>query len=126
MEYRELITKHAPAPLGPYSQAVSANGFIFVSGQLGIDPITNLLASDTVLQTHQAIKNIAGILESAGSSLSKVVRADVFVADMNDLAAMNGVYAEYFSAAPKPARQVCGVAALPKNSRIEISCVALT
>jgi 2-iminobutanoate/2-iminopropanoate deaminase len=126
MEYRELITKHAPAPLGPYSQAVAASGFIFISGQIGIDPITDIMASDIVLQTHQAIKNIAAILEKAGSGLNKVVRADVFVADMNDFAVMNEIYAEYFSAAPKPARLVCGVAALPKNARIEISCIALT
>jgi 2-iminobutanoate/2-iminopropanoate deaminase len=126
MEHRELITRNAPAPVGPYSQAVSANGFIFVSGQIGIDPIANTMADGTASQTHQAIRNIAAILENAGSGLNKVVRADVFVADMNDFAAVNQIYAEYFSAVPKPARQLSGAATLPKNARIEISCVALT
>jgi len=126
MEYRELITKNAPMPLGPYSQAVVANGFIFVSGQIGIDPATNALPSGIESQTHQALKNIAAILEAAGSHFNKVVRADVFVADMNDFAAVNKVYAEYFSASPKPARLVCGASALPKNALIEISCIAIS
>ncbi len=126
MKQRELITRNAPAPLGPYSQAVGANGFIFVSGQIGIDPITGAMPDDIASQTHQAIKNVAAILESAGTSLNKVVRADVFVTDMNNFAAVNKIYAEYFSNDPKPARQVCGAAALPKNARLEISCIALT
>lgn len=126
MKHRELITKNAPAPLGPYSQAVAAGGFIFASGQIGIDPSTNAMANGIALQAHQAIKNIAAILESAGSHLNKVVRAEVFVADINDFAAVNKIYAEYFSGDPKPARLVCAAAALPKNALIEISCTALT
>ena len=126
MEHRELITKNTPQPLGPYSQAIAANGFIFVSGQIGIDPATNTLAKGIELQAHQALKNIATVLETAGSHLNKVVRADVFIADMNDFAAVNKIYADYFSADPKPARLVCGVRELPKNALVEISCIALT
>jgi 2-iminobutanoate/2-iminopropanoate deaminase len=126
MEHHELITGDAPAPLGPYSQAVVAGNFIFISGQVGIDPVINVLAEGINEQTHQALKNIAAILEAAGSHLNKVVRADVFVTDINDFAATNKIYAEYFSGNPKPARLVCAAAALPKDALIEISCIALT
>ena len=125
MDHRELITQNAPAPLGPYSQAIAAGSFIFVSGQIGIDPTTNTLGDDIISQTHQTLKNIAAILASAGSSFNQVVRADVFVADMNNFATVNDIYAEYFSAVPKPARLVCAAAALPKQARIEISCIAV-
>lgn len=126
MEHRELITKNAPQPLGPYSQAVRAGAFIFVSGQIGIDPATGTLETGVEAQTRQAIKNIFAVIEAAGANATKVVRADVYLANMNDFAAMNKIYAEYFSTDPKPARQVCGVHELPKNALVEISCVALT
>ena len=114
----------APKALGPYSQALVAGGFVFCSGQIPIDPATNSISAATVEdQTRQSIKNLSAVLEAAGSSLSKVVKTTVFIKDMNDFAAVNGVYAEMFGDT-KPARSCVEVARLPKDVKIEIECIA--
>ena len=121
-----IATKEGPQAIGPYSQAIRANGFVFVSGQVAIDPATQqFVAGDVAAQTDRAIKNLAGILKAAGSSLQKVVRATVFLKNMDDFAAMNEVYGKHFSSAP-PARSTVEVARLPKDALVEIDVIALT
>ena len=120
-----IATKEGPQAIGPYSQAIRANGFIFVSGQVAIDPANQqFIAGDVAAQTDRAIRNLAGILKAAGSSLEKVVRATVFLKNMSDFAAMNEVYGKYFSSAP-PARSTVEVARLPKDALVEIDVIAL-
>jgi len=120
-----IATKEGPQAIGPYSQAIRVNGFIFVSGQVAIDPANQqFIAGDIAAQTDRAIKNLAGILKAAGSSLEKVMRATVFLKNMNDFAAMNEVYGKYFSSAP-PARSTVEVARLPKDALVEIDVIAL-
>lgn len=123
---REIIsTKDAPQAIGPYSQAIKANGFVFTSGQIAIDPVTQqIVAGDIAAQTERVLRNISEILEAAGSGLGKVVRSSVFLKNMNDFAAMNQVYAKYFSSAP-PARSTVEVARLPKDVLVEIDVIAL-
>jgi len=122
---REIIsTEKAPAAIGPYSQAVRAGNLIFTAGQLGIDPGTGKLAEGIEAQTRQALRNIAAILEAAGSSLSQVVKTTVFLKDLADFQAMNAVYAEYFSQSP-PARSTVQAARLPKDALVEIEAIAL-
>ena len=123
---REIIsTKDAPQAIGPYSQAIKANGFVFVSGQVAIDPVSNTLVSgDVSLQTERVLQNLSGILKAAGSGLEKVVRTTVFLKNMADFSTMNGVYGKYFPAAP-PARSTVEVARLPKDVLIEIDVIAL-
>jgi 2-iminobutanoate/2-iminopropanoate deaminase len=123
---REIIsTKDAPQAIGPYSQAIKANGFVFTSGQIAIDPSTQqVVAGDVAAQTDRVLRNLSEILEAAGSGLGKVLRSTVFLKDMNDFAAMNQVYAKYFSSAP-PARSTVEVARLPKDVLVEIDVVAL-
>ena len=111
--------------IGPYSQAIKANGFVFTSGQIAIDPATQqVIAGDVAAQTERVLRNLSEILEAAGSGLGKVVRSTVFLKNMNDFAAMNEVYGKYFSAAP-PARSTVEVARLPKDVLVEIDVVAL-
>ena len=123
---REVIsTKDAPQAIGPYSQAIKANGFIFVSGQVAIDPATQqVVAGDAAAQTDRVLRNLSEILEAAGSGLGKVVRATVFLMNMSEFAAMNQVYGKYFSSAP-PARSTVEVARLPKDVLVEIDVIAL-
>ena len=123
---REVIsTKDAPQAIGPYSQAIRANGFVFVSGQGAIDPATQqLTGGDVAAQTDRALKNLAAILQAAGSGLEKVVRTTVYLKNIGDFAAMNQVYARYFSAAP-PARSTIEAARLPKDLLVEIDVIAL-
>lgn len=123
---RDIIsTKDAPQAIGPYSQAIKANGFIFTSGQVAIDPATQqLVAGDIAAQTERVLRNLSEILEAAGSGLGKVVRSTVFLKNMNDFAAMNQVYGKYFSSAP-PARSTIEVARLPKDALVEIDVIAL-
>jgi 2-iminobutanoate/2-iminopropanoate deaminase len=123
---REVIsTKDAPQAIGPYSQAVKANGFVFVSGQVAIDPATQqVVTGDVATQTDRVLRNLSEILEAAGSGLGKVVRCTVFLKNMNDFAAMNEVYGKYFSSAP-PARSTVEVARLPKDVAVEIDVIAL-
>jgi 2-iminobutanoate/2-iminopropanoate deaminase len=123
---REVIsTKDGPQAIGPYSQAIRANGFVFVSGQVAIDPATQqVIGGDVAAQTDRAMKNLSGILKAAGSGLEKVVRSTVFLKNMGDFAPMNEVYGRYFSATP-PARSTVEVARLPKDMLIEIDVIAL-
>jgi 2-iminobutanoate/2-iminopropanoate deaminase len=123
---REVIsTNNGPKAIGPYSQAIRANGFVFVSGQVSFDPVTNtLVLGDVGAQTNRVIQNLSGILKAAGSSLDKVVRATVFLKNMNDFAAMNEVYAKHFPSQP-PARSTVEVARLPKDVLVEIDVIAL-
>lgn len=121
---KALHTDLAPAAIGPYSQAIEANGFIFASGQLPIDPATGEFAVGGVKeQTRQSLTNASRILESAGVDLLHVVKTTVFLADMADFAAMNEVYSTFFNA-PFPARSAVAVKALPKGALVEIECIA--
>jgi len=120
-----ISTPDAPKAIGPYSQAIRANGFVFVSGQVAIDPRTQqVVTGDVSVQTDRTIQNLAAILEAAGSGLDRVVRSTVFLKDMNDFARMNEVYGKYFSSAP-PARSTVEVARLPKDVLVEIDVIAL-
>ena len=123
---REVIsTKDAPQAIGPYSQAIKANGFVFTSGQVAIDPSTQqVVTGDVAAQTERVLRNLSEILEAAGSGLGKVVRCTVFLKNMNDFAAMNQVYGKYFSSTP-PARSTVEVARLPKDVLVEIDVIAL-
>jgi len=124
-EVQKVETKHAPAAVGPYSQGTRVNEFIFVSGQLPIDPGTGqLVAREIKTQTARVIDNIEAVLKEAGSSLSRVVRCDVFLADMSDFKGMNEVYASKFTGDTKPARQAFQVVRLPLDAMVEISCIA--
>ena len=120
-----IHTENAPAAIGPYSQAIQSGNTVYVSGQLPIDPATGAFAGpDIETQTRQSLTNIRSILLAAGLDMSNVVKPTVLLADMGDFAAMNGVYAEFFGE-PYPARAAFQAACLPKNSRIEIECVAV-
>ena len=123
---REVIsTKDAPQAIGPYSQAIKANGFVFVSGQVAIDPATQqVVAGDVAAQTDRVLRNLSEILEAAETGLGKVVRSTVYLKNMSDFAAMNEVYGKYFSTAP-PARSTVEVARLPKDVLVEIDVIAL-
>lgn len=120
----QISTEKAPAAIGPYSQAIEANGFVFASGQLPIDPVTGAFPEGGVKeQTRQSILNAQAILAAAGLSLSNVVKTTVFLADMGDFAAMNEVYASFFTS-PFPARSAVAVKTLPKDALVEIECIA--
>ena len=121
----KIETENAPKAIGPYSQAVRAGQLLFVSGQLPINPQTGKVEEVSIEgQTRQVFANIKAILEAAGCSFDDVVRAEVYLKDLQDFAAMNKIYAEYFSSEIKPARQSMQVAKLPLDIRIEISCIA--
>ncbi len=123
---REVIaTDGAPKAIGPYSQAIKANGFVFVSGQIPLDPATQqLVDGDVAAQTERVLQNLSGILKAAGSSLDRVVKAGVFLKNMSDFAAMNEVYGRYFTQSP-PARATVEVARLPKDVLVEIDVIAV-
>ncbi|HKR84371.1 MAG TPA: RidA family protein [Terriglobales bacterium] len=123
---REVIsTPDAPKAIGPYSQAIRANGLVFVSGQVAIDPGTQqVIGGDVAVQTERVIQNLAAILRTAGSSLQMVVRSTVFLKNMSDFAAMNEVYGRHFTGAP-PARSTVEAARLPKDVLVEIDVIAL-
>ena len=121
---KQVYTEQAPAALGPYSQAYKANGFVFISGQGGIDPEQGALVEGGVeAQTLQAMKNIEAILQEAGTDFSKVVKTTCFLADMGDFAKFNAIYAEYFTS--KPARSCVAVKTLPANFLVEVEVIAL-
>lgn len=122
---REAVsTPSAPAAIGPYSQAISAGGFLFVSGQIPLDPATGtMVEGDIAAQTHRVFKNLEEILKAGGVSFDAVVRTTVYLADMNDFPAVNEVYATYFSS-PAPARATVQAARLPRDARVEIDCIA--
>lgn len=120
-----MNSKNAPAPIGPYSQAVKAGNLLFVSGQICLDPANGeLVISDIVTETHRVMKNLKAILEEAGTSFEKVVKTTIFVKDLNNFATINTVYGEYFTN-DAPARETVEVARLPKDVNVEISCIAL-
>ena len=119
-----VLTDRGPKPIGPYSQAVKSNGFVFVSGQVALDPKTNeFVGSDVRQQTERVLENLKAILEASGVSLNHVVKTTVFLKDMNDFTAMNEVYARYFIAAP-PARSTVQAARLPRDALVEIDLIA--
>ncbi len=119
-----INTPNAPAPIGPYSQAVSVNEMLYVSGQIAIDPATNeLVQGDIKAEARQVMENLKAILSEAGVDFSYVVKTTIFLADMADFAAVNEVYGEYFAEYP-PARETVAVSTLPKNVNVEISCIA--
>jgi 2-iminobutanoate/2-iminopropanoate deaminase len=121
-----ISTENAPKAIGPYSQAVKAGNLLFVSGQLPIDPATGTIVGNSItLQTRQSLKNIQGILTAAGMDLCDVAKVNVFLADMNDFAAMNEVYATFFTVG-FPARAAVQVAHLPKDALVEIEAIAFT
>jgi 2-iminobutanoate/2-iminopropanoate deaminase len=120
-----ITTDRGPKAIGPYSQAIQANGFIFISGQIPLDPASGkLVEGDIRVQTERVMENLKGIVEAAGSSLDKVVKTSVFLKDMNDFAAMNETYGRYFPSNP-PARATVEVARLPRDVRVEIELIAL-
>lgn len=121
---KQISTQNAPAAIGPYSQAIEVNGFVYASGQLPIDPVTGAFPEGGVKeQTRQSILNVKAILGEAGLALSNVVKTTVYLADMGDFAAMNEVYSQFF-AQPFPARSAIAVKALPKGALVEVEVVA--
>jgi 2-iminobutanoate/2-iminopropanoate deaminase len=119
-----IRTENAPAPIGPYSQAILAGNELFCSGQIAIDPATGeLTGNDAAAQAEQVLKNLGAVLQAAAMDFSNVVKTTIFLIDMNDFTSVNEVYANYFSAS-KPARSTVAVAALPKGARVEIDAIA--
>ncbi len=120
-----INSAQAPAPIGPYSQAVLANGVLYVSGQIPLDPATGELVQGNIeAETHQVMKNLQAILQEAGLDFGQVVKCSIFVKDMNNFARINGVYGSYFTQNP-PARETVEVSRLPKDVNVEISCLAV-
>ncbi|GIW00926.1 RidA family protein [Roseiflexus sp.] len=124
MDRAVVQTPDAPQAIGPYSQAIIADGFVFCSGQIPLTPDGVLVEGDVAVQTRQVLANLQAVLTAAGSSLDQVVKTTVFLADMSDFAAMNAVYAEFFATNP-PARSTIQVARLPRDARVEIEAIAL-
>jgi 2-iminobutanoate/2-iminopropanoate deaminase len=121
---KPVTTTGAPGAIGPYSQAIRAGDFVFLSGQIPLDPETGKIAGDGIVdQTHQVLKNLGAVLTAAGASYSKVVKTTVYLADMSEFNAMNQVYADYFGA-PAPARATVQAARLPRDVRVEIDAIA--
>lgn len=120
---KKIETNLAPGAIGPYSQGFAVNGFVFTSGQIPVDPATGAIPEGIAAQTEQSCKNVAAILDAAGSNMSKVIKTTCFLADMNDFAAFNEVYSKYFVG--KPARSCVAVKALPKDVLCEIEAIAL-
>ena len=120
-----ISTANAPQAIGPYSQAIEANGTLYISGQIPLDPQTmEFVSNDVEAQTHQCLKNIQAILSEAGYTLENIVKCGIFLADMNDFAIVNDVYSQYFSN-HKPARACVQVARLPRDAKIEIEAIAV-
>jgi len=126
---REVIqTDKAPAPVGPYNQAIAASGkMVFASGQIAIDPVSGDIIGDgdVAAQTEQVMKNLGEVLKAAGADFSHVVKTSVFLADMNDFSTMNGVYSQFFDEATAPARACVEAARLPKDVLVEVECIAV-
>ena len=120
---RIIATKNAPAAIGPYSQAIVSGGLVYTSGQIPLDPATGVIEVEGIEgQTHQAVRNLAAVLEAAGSGLGKVVKTTCFLRDMNDFSKFNDIYAQYFPG--RPARSCVEVSGLPKGALVEIEAVA--
>lgn len=125
MSKEVIATKAAPAAIGPYSQAITANGFLFTAGQIPLDPATGkLVEGDITAQSERVMQNLAAVLAEAGSSFDQVVKTTCFLTNLDDFAAFNAVYAKYFTAQP-PARSTVQVARLPAGAQVEVECVAL-
>jgi 2-iminobutanoate/2-iminopropanoate deaminase len=121
---REAVsTSSAPAAIGPYSQGIATDGFVFCSGQIGLDPATGNLVDGLEAQTERVLRNIAAILDAAGLSMGDIVKTTIFLTDMGDFATVNGIYAKHV-VDPPPARSTVTVSALPKGARIEIEAIA--
>ena len=120
-----VLSDRGPKPIGPYSQAVRVNGFLYVSGQVALDPKTGeMTAGNIAQQTERTMENVKGIVEAAGAKMAHVIKTTVFLKNMSDFAAMNEVYGRYFSAAP-PARSTVEVARLPKDALVEVEVIAV-
>ena len=119
-----IATHEAPQAIGPYSQAVKVNGFIYTSGQIALTPEGVMAADDVENQTHQVMKNLFYVLEAAGAHFNDVIKTTIFLADMNDFEKVNAIYAHYFGS-HKPVRSTVAVKTLPKNALVEIDCIAL-
>ena len=121
-----ITTDKAPAPIGPYNQAVLVNGTLFTSGQIAFNPLTGELVLDDIkTETKQVMKNLKAVLTEAGMTFENVVKSSIFIADMNDFMAINEIYGSYFNDATAPARETIQVACLPKNVNVEISMIAI-
>ncbi|MCI8857393.1 MAG: RidA family protein [Clostridiaceae bacterium] len=120
-----ISTEHAPAAIGPYVQAVKTEGMVFTSGQLPIDPATGAFPEGIEAQTRQSLQNVKAILAEAGVGMDRIIKTTVFLSDMNNFAAMNGVYAEFFGEGGCPARSAVEVARLPKDALVEIEAIAV-
>lgn len=121
---KTILTKDAPAPIGPYSQAVESNGTLYISGQIPMDPYTGeLISGDIKNETNQVMKNLSAILETANMKMSDVDKCSIFISDMNDFQDINEIYGTYFNENP-PARETVEVGRLPKDVRVEISAIA--
>ena len=126
MPHQIILTDQAPAPIGPYSQAVRAGGTVYVSGQIPLSAQGQLVGEgDVTAQTHQVMKNLTAVLAAAGATLSDVVKCSIFVKDLGNFAAINQVYGSYFNEAIAPARETVEVARLPRDVQVEISCIAV-
>lgn len=124
-DVRKIESPAAPAPVGPYSQAIATGGLVFCAGQIPLDPATGKLVDGGIeAQAERVLANVKAVLEAAGTSLARVVKATVFLVDLDDFAGMNGVYARYFATDPKPARTTIQAARLPAGARVEIEVVA--
>ena len=122
---KTVLTENAPAPIGPYSQAVVANGMVYVSGQVAIDPTSGAVKTENLEEeTHLVMNNLKAVLEAAGSSLDQVIKCSIFISDMGNFGRINEVYGSYFTG-DFPARETVEVSCLPKNVNVEISCIAL-
>lgn len=124
MDKKIISTQAAPAAIGPYSQAIAVGELVYTSGQLPLDPATGAFPEGIEAQTAQSLKNVRAVLEAAGSGMDRVVKTTVFLKDMNDFAAMNGVYATFFQEGSYPARSAVEVARLPKDAMVEVEAVA--
>ena len=126
MSNKIINTKGAPAPIGPYSQAILAHNTLYVSGQIALDPQTGDLINKNIQEeTHQVMKNLGAILQEVGATFSHVVKCSIFVKDLNNFALINQVYGEYFFSENAPARETVEVSRLPKDVNVEISCIAI-
>ena len=125
MPHQIILTDQAPAPIGPYSQAVKAGNTVYVSGQIPLDASGQLVEGDVAVQTHQVLKNLTAVLAAASLQLTDVVKCSIFVKDLGNFAIINQVYGSYFEDATAPARETVEVARLPRDVQVEISCIAV-